>query len=221
MNDTSRTDVVVVEHSQRSGTAMAIKRFVQGLFSLWITPRLFTLWLMSKLIGDQAYLHACESIAKVPGLWGVYCRAAFYKRTLSKCGRDVYVGWLSTFSMSQASLGEGAYIGRRCSVGFADIGAQVMLADGVQILSGGREHGLASTEDETHKDQPLEFRRVRIGYGAWLGTNTVIMADVGDHAVVGAGAVVTKPVPEHAIAVGVPARVIGYNTPNGLPASST
>ena len=221
MNETSQTDVVVVEHSQRSGPAMAVKRLVQVAFSVWIIPRLITLWLMSKLIGDQAYLHACESIAKVPGLWGVYCRAAFYRRTLSKSGRDVYVGWLSTFSMRQASLGEGAYIGRRCSVGFADIGAQVMLADGVQVLSGGREHALATSEDETHQDQPREFRRVRIGVGAWLGTNTVIMADVGEHAIVGAGAVVTKPVPDHAIAAGVPAKIIGYNTPDGQPPSNT
>ena len=36
------------------------------------------------------------------------------------------------------------------------------------------------------------------------------MADVGKHCVIGAGSVVTKPIPDYAIAVGVPARVIDY-----------
>lgn len=110
--------------------------------------------------------------------------------------------------MHQATLGEGAYIGRRCSIGFADIGDKVMLADGVQILSGGREHGLAEDESETHQDKSQRFQRLSIGEGAWLGTNCVIMADVGAHSVIGAGAVVTKPIPSHSVAVGVPARVV-------------
>jgi acetyltransferase-like isoleucine patch superfamily enzyme len=36
----------------------------------------------------------------------------------------------------------------------------------------------------------------------------VILADIGKHCVIGAGSVVTKPIPDYAIAVGVPARVI-------------
>ncbi|MBN1912030.1 MAG: hypothetical protein JW818_20070, partial [Pirellulales bacterium] len=36
------------------------------------------------------------------------------------------------------------------------------------------------------------------------------LADVGRHCVIGAGAVVTEPIPDYAVAVGVPARVIRY-----------
>ncbi|MAH43279.1 N-acetyltransferase [archaeon] len=48
--------------------------------------------------------------------------------------------------------------------------------------------------------------------GASIGANTVIMPDViiGKYALVGAGSVVTKDVPEHALMVGNPAKVIGY-----------
>ena len=49
---------------------------------------------------------------------------------------------------------------------------------------------------------------VRIGRGTWIGNNAVVMADVGEDAIVGAGAVVTKPVPARTIVGGVPARVI-------------
>jgi acetyltransferase-like isoleucine patch superfamily enzyme len=49
---------------------------------------------------------------------------------------------------------------------------------------------------------------VRVGEGAWVGSAAIIMNSVGRHAVVGAGAVVTSPIPDYAVAVGVPARVI-------------
>lgn len=57
-----------------------------------------------------------------------------------------------------------------------------------------------------------KVRDVRIGAGAWLGANAIILpgADIGEGAVVGAGSVISKPVPANAIAVGNPARVIRY-----------
>jgi acetyltransferase-like isoleucine patch superfamily enzyme len=139
---------------------------------------------------------------------GVYLRQIFYRQTLAECGRDIYFGWQSVFSKPSARIGDNVYIGRRCSVGWADIGTGSMLADGVQILSGGRQHGRAPSASHRHQDQPQEFRRVTIGSGAWLGTNAVIMADVGAGTIVGAGAVVNRPLPPHKVATGVPARVI-------------
>lgn len=198
---------VVVHHGDRSGLALLLKRTVQACFIGWVAPRLALYFLARAVMGDRALSGASESIAQVPGLWGVYCRQAFYRFTLTECGRDVFIGWQSAFAMREARLAEQVYIGRRCSIGFATIGAKVMLADGVQILSGGREHGRGDG-DESHQDKPQSYERVTVGEGAWIGANAVIMADVGAHAVVGAGAVVTRPVPDGAVAVGVPARVI-------------
>jgi acetyltransferase-like isoleucine patch superfamily enzyme len=52
---------------------------------------------------------------------------------------------------------------------------------------------------------------VSVGAGAWLGAGAKILdgVTIGDGAVVGAGAVVREAVPPRAIAVGVPARVVG------------
>jgi acetyltransferase-like isoleucine patch superfamily enzyme len=49
---------------------------------------------------------------------------------------------------------------------------------------------------------------VCIGAGAWIGSAAVVMADVGRDTIVGAGAVVTKALPDQVIAAGVPARAI-------------
>jgi acetyltransferase-like isoleucine patch superfamily enzyme len=52
---------------------------------------------------------------------------------------------------------------------------------------------------------------VSVGDGSWLGTGVVVLPGVtiGRHVAVGAGSVVTKDLPDHAVAVGVPARVVG------------
>ncbi|MEK7389053.1 MAG: acyltransferase [Elusimicrobiota bacterium] len=64
------------------------------------------------------------------------------------------------------------------------------------------------------KDQGLAAAgRVRIGAGAWIGANVVIVADgkdleIGANAVIGANSVVTKSVPARGVAAGAPARVV-------------
>ncbi|MBU0677907.1 MAG: hypothetical protein KJ626_07290 [Verrucomicrobia bacterium] len=49
-----------------------------------------------------------------------------------------------------------------------------------------------------------------IGTDCWIGARVTILdaADVGDRCVIGAGAVVNRPLPSHSVAAGVPARVI-------------
>lgn len=51
---------------------------------------------------------------------------------------------------------------------------------------------------------------VLIGEGVYCGTGVKIInqTSIGEYATIGAGAVVTKPIPEHCVAVGVPARVV-------------
>ena len=55
---------------------------------------------------------------------------------------------------------------------------------------------------------PPKKRPVRIGKHTFIGSNAVIMADVGDKSVIGPCSVVNKDVPANSIAIGVPARVI-------------
>jgi dTDP-4-dehydrorhamnose 3,5-epimerase-like enzyme len=63
------------------------------------------------------------------------------------------------------------------------------------------------------KHHPDKFLRTIVRRGASVGANATILPEVtiGEHAVVGAGAVVTHSVPRNAIVVGNPARIIGYS----------
>ena len=83
----------------------------------------------------------------------------------------------------------------------------VLIASGVHITSGAKMHG---TDDLTKpiKEQEGVNTLVTIGQGAWIGSLAVVMADVGRDSIIGAGAVVTKPIPEKVVAAGVPAKVI-------------
>jgi virginiamycin A acetyltransferase len=61
-----------------------------------------------------------------------------------------------------------------------------------------------------HPDEEM----IKVGNDVWIGQGVSVVRkpglEIGDGAVIGSGAVVTKSIPPYAIAAGVPARVIGY-----------
>ena len=63
-----------------------------------------------------------------------------------------------------------------------------------------------------------DSKHTEIGNDVWIGTNAVILAGVkiGNGAIIGAGAVVTKDVPDYAIVGGVPAKLIRYRFSNKI-----
>jgi acetyltransferase-like isoleucine patch superfamily enzyme len=112
---------------------------------------------------------------------------------------------------------KGATIGARCKVS-----SHTFICEGVaiedEVFIG---HGVMFTNDlfprATNDDGSLQSEAdwhvepTRIRRGASIGSNATVIAGVtvGVRALVGAGAVVTKDVPDYAIVAGVPARVIG------------
>jgi acetyltransferase-like isoleucine patch superfamily enzyme len=62
------------------------------------------------------------------------------------------------------------------------------------------------------KDRSQSYKKVVIRNDVWIGANSVIMPGItiGNGAIIGAGAVVTKDVPDYAIVAGVPAKIIKY-----------
>lgn len=85
-----------------------------------------------------------------------------------------------------------------------EIGKFAMVAAGVTIANGWHDKNTF---------EPASGPTV-LGPGCWIGTNATIIGSrrIGANAVVGAGAVVVKDVPDGAIVAGVPARVIGQRS---------
>ena len=170
--------------------------------------------LRSLVVGpDRALEASTQAWACVPGLTGQYLRRAFLSRTLRACSPTATIEFGTLFSSSQASIGDRAYIGPRCHLGWVTIEQDVLLAAGVHVPSGAHTHG-TSDASVAIRDQPTSKTPVRIGAGAWVGSAAVVMADVGRNAVIGAGAVVTRAIPDSTIAGGVPARVLRSRVPH-------
>jgi virginiamycin A acetyltransferase len=158
---------------------------------------------------ERAFPGASQLVSLVPGVTGQYLRRAFYRLALPACGRDVCVAFQSVFSHPTARLGHHVYIGVGCMVGDATLGDDVLVGSHASIINGARQHDI-SRLDLPIRLQSGVYPRIAIGQDTWIGDRAVVMADVGQHCVVGAAAVVTKPVPDYAIVVGNPARIIGW-----------
>lgn len=186
----------------------AAKFVFRALATVAVSPALLVHALKVPLLGkDRALEGSTQLLALVPGLTGQYLRQSFLSWTIRHCHPSASVGFGTIFSKTDAWIGENVYIGPYCSIGDVRIEKDTLIATGAHILSGARMHGIADVTTPIRL-QPGEFTRVVIGEDCWIGSGAVVMADVGPHSVVAAGAVVTKPVPEWVIAGGVPAKVI-------------
>lgn len=84
----------------------------------------------------------------------------------------------------------------------------IEFGDGVQVAPGVRIATINHDFNERHSI--YTYGKVTLKRNAWIGMNVTICPGVtiGEYAVIGAGAVVTKDIPDYAVAVGSPARVI-------------
>jgi acetyltransferase-like isoleucine patch superfamily enzyme len=189
-----------------------IKALARGLALACVFPALISFYLRSFVMGrDRALEGSTQALALIPGVWGQYLRRAFLGRTLAACHPTATVCFGTIFSKTGARVAENVYIGPACHIGLAHIGRDVLLAPAVHVPSGGRIHG-TSDLNVPIREQPGAPTVVTIGAGTWIGSAAVVMADVGRNSVVGAGAVVTDPLPDDVVAVGVPARVVRRRT---------
>lgn len=184
------------------------KALGRGVALLAVSPLLISYRFRSALLGaDRALFGSSQLLSLVPGLTGQYLRRAFLSRVLQHCSGTAAIEFGAIFSQVGARIDENVYVGPYCHIGLAHLERNVLLAPGVHVPSGPNRHGISDTLTPI-RDQPGTLRIVTVGEGTWVGSGAVLLADVGCHTVVAAGAVVTKPIPDLVIAAGVPARVV-------------
>jgi acetyltransferase-like isoleucine patch superfamily enzyme len=108
-------------------------------------------------------------------------------------------------------IGAGTYINRNTFLDATEslvIGRECGIGPGCYIT----DHDHGTEIDEAPLGQSMISKATKIGDRVWIGANVTVLKGVtiGNDAVIGAGSVVTKDIPDGAIAVGNPARVIRY-----------
>lgn len=128
----------------------------------------------------------------------------------------------------------GTRIGRNCSIGQnVMIGPDVLVGDGCKIQNNVALYKGVELADavfcgpscvftnvinpRANVERKNEFRPTKVGFGASIGANATIVCgnELGEYCLIAAGAVVTRPVPAHALMAGVPARRIGWVSREG------
>jgi acetyltransferase-like isoleucine patch superfamily enzyme len=204
---------------------VALKAGLNLFAAALILPAVLAYRLGALALGpEKAFAGWSQAFSQLPGLSGAYLRRAFYRLVLPRCGADCFVGFGTVVSHPTAALGRKVYVGPFCCLGDVTLEDDVLLGSNVSVINGGGQHGIERL-DVPVREQPGRWQRVTVGRDSWVGDRSVVLADVGCHCVIGAGSVVTKPIPSYAIAVGVPARVVrfrqGAQGPGGKDSTSS
>ena len=128
----------------------------------------------------------------------------------------------------------GATIGLNCVLGQnVFVGGKAVLGNNVRVQNNVSIYDRVVLEDDvfcgpsmvftnvinprSHVNRKDEYMETHVGRGASIGANATVVCgnSIGEYAFVGAGSVVTKPVPAYALVVGVPARLIGWVSKSG------
>jgi acetyltransferase-like isoleucine patch superfamily enzyme len=200
-----------------------LKHLANALALLVVLPPLALYHLGRLALGpEKAFAGWSQAFSLIPGLTGVYLRRAFYRLVFPRCAADCCLSFGTVFSHPTAEVGRGVYAGVYCCLGDVTLEDDVLLGSHVSVANGGAQHG-TDRLDIPVREQPGLWPRVTIGRDTWVGDRAVILADVGRHCVIGAGSVVTRPIPDLAIAAGVPARVVRFRNGagNGTPDDPT
>lgn len=150
---------------------------------------------------------------KGEGLFWVGIRYILLKSIAKSCGDAVAV-YSNTYLLNPQNMELGSNVTIQPMTyieasGGVSIGSDTSIAHGVSIMS---ETHNTDEREIPFKCQGMTYKPVTIGEDVWIGAKATILAGItiGNKAIIGANSVVTKDVPDYAIVVGAPAKIIKY-----------
>jgi acetyltransferase-like isoleucine patch superfamily enzyme len=142
------------------------------------------------------------------------------KVTLNNCTLSYHSRVAEYASLSNTSIGQYSSIGRYAKIVHTNIGKYCAISWDTTINAISHHYNHLTINAFPYvpyvgnfvKERKQSYQQVTIKNDVWIGANSVIMPGItiGNGAIIGAGAVVTKNVPDYAIVAGVPAKIIKY-----------
>jgi len=184
-----------------------LKSIFQFVFFLAALPLITLFWLTPPTLKKSMFIGISQLISLLPGKTGSYFRNSFFNKTMKKCCNNGVIYFGTLFSDPDTEIYDNVYIGPQCNIGKSIIGKDTLIASGVHILSGKNQHDFSDLNTPIQQ-QGGEYQKITIGEDCWIGNTAVVMANVGNKAIVAAGSIVITDVPEYAIVAGNPAKII-------------
>ncbi|MBL4763662.1 MAG: acyltransferase [Colwellia sp.] len=190
---------------------LLIKFFFRSAFILCALPFAILFFLSPASQKKTMFTALSQLFSLIPGRLGSYFRNALYSLIMKNCSNNGVIYFGTLFSDPDTEIHDNVYIGPQCNIGKSVIGKNTLIASGVHILSGKNQHNFSDLNTPIQQ-QGGHYQKIVIGEDCWIGNTAVVMANVGNKAIVAAGAIVTNDVPNYAIVAGNPARILKYRT---------
>jgi hypothetical protein len=189
---------------------LLLKRLLMAICVIIVFPLILLSYLESWFTrgkGERIFYGIGELLSLIPTLLGSYLRKAFYWATCTGVSPDAQFNFMSMITHRENIIRAGVVIGAYTTIGYADIGENVLFGSKISIISGKYQHGKPS-ERASGGDVTEESVVLKIGKNTWLGQDSVILANIGENCTVAAGSVVFKDVPDNTTVMGNPARKV-------------
>lgn len=164
--------------------------------------------LIGSALDPRAYIHAIRMV-------NYYNYSHVQPRRELTLGEGVNISPNATFSYAERiEIGARTSIGARCVIWAGPATARILIGDdtllGPEVMITASNYRFNDGAPVTQ--QAMDEADVTIGADVWLGARVIVLpgATIGKGAIIGAGTLVKGDIPDFAIAVGTPARIVGY-----------
>lgn len=180
------------------------------IMRLFSVPFFFLYQSMALFVNNRkAFSSMMQIVSLFPGISGEWIRRGVLQWVTGDRLENCCISFGCLFSDPELEIGSGVYFGPKCDIGNVKIDQDCIIGSGVYITSGLHQHIFHNSHIPI-RDQGGSFTKIHIGADSWIGNAAVVSANIGSGCVIGAGSVVIDAIPDLAVAVGNPAKVVRY-----------
>ena len=187
-----------------------MKRIIKKMYFLIICifaiPIVLSLKIFN-LIHIISFFSVVQIIAFIPGKLGIIVRRIWYRTSLKKCGKRLFMEFGSMITYKESELGNNVYMGCFSQGDLVQIGHDALIA--YNIIISGKKHMHGTSKNKIMRLQEGKIRKIIIEDDVWIGSGALVFEDVSKGTIVGTAAFVNKKFDPYSIIGGVPAKIIG------------